>query len=255
IRRVFLIVRDTLKTQLNPFRLYRLYPHRPTFDPDAFVSLDDLAKDPRTHSVPLPSMSQSPDAGPCYEPPWPFKNMSIWRLMRWSNTGSSLKSEGEVTRLVKEVIATDDFNVDDLRGFNAHRENQRADKTSLTSGSLNSYLAGFCTTAVDIQVPSGQKNVPSATFSVPGLHYRPLLSVIKEAFSSPLSMSMHLSPFKLFHQLPNSEVETRVHGELYSSDSFINMHDKIQRTPLPPDESDCKLERVVAAVMLWSFNL
>ncbi|KAJ3804146.1 hypothetical protein F5876DRAFT_5596, partial [Lentinula aff. lateritia] len=170
----------------------------------------------------------------------------------WSNTGSSLKSEGGVTRLVKEVIATDDFNVDDLRGFSAHRENQRADKTNLTSGSLNSYLAGFCTTAVDIQVPSGQKNVPSATFSVPGLHYRPLLSVIKEAFSSPLSMSMHLSPFKLFHQLPNSEVETRVHGELYSSDSFINMHDKIQRTPLPPDESDCKLERVVAAVMLWS---
>ncbi|KAJ3858704.1 hypothetical protein EV359DRAFT_75819 [Lentinula novae-zelandiae] len=132
--------------------------------------------------------------------------MSTYRIMQWLNTGSSLKSEGETTRLVEEVL-----------------KNLRADKAKLPESS--NHLAGFETATVDIHVPSG-------------LHYRPLLSVIREAFSGPLSDKIHFSPFKLFHQLPLSNEEIP--------------HDKIQRVPLPPEESDCKLERAVAAVMLWS---
>ncbi|KAJ3804430.1 hypothetical protein F5876DRAFT_83171 [Lentinula aff. lateritia] len=225
IQHVFLIVRDTLKTHLNPFCLFRLYKDRPSYDPDAFVSLDDLLKQTRT-SIPL--QPQPSSSGSKSNPVWPFNNMSTYRIMQWLNTGSSLKSEGEATRLVEEVLMAPDFNVEDLKGFKAHRENLRADKAKLPESS--NYLAGFETASVDIRVPS----------------------VIREAFSGPLSDKIHFSPFKLFHQLPLSNEEIRVHGELYTSDSFIQAHDKIQRVPLPPEESDCKLERAVAVVMLWS---
>ncbi|KAH7868123.1 uncharacterized protein C8R40DRAFT_1178151 [Lentinula edodes] len=203
--------------------------HWPSYDPDAFVSLDDLSKQTRT-SIPLQPQPSSSSSG-----------------------SKSNPSEGETTRLVEEVLMAPDFNVEDLEGFKAHRENLRADKAKLPESS--NYLAGFETASVDIRVPSGQQNVPSETFSVPGLHYRPLLSVIREAFSGPLSDKIHFSPFKLFHQLPLSNEEIRAHGELYTSDSFIQAHDKIQRVPLPPDESDCKLERAVAAVMLCRMPL
>ena len=37
-----LIVRDTFKTILNSFGIWREYWHRPSYDPDAFVSVADL---------------------------------------------------------------------------------------------------------------------------------------------------------------------------------------------------------------------
>ena len=41
-------------------------------------------------------------------------------------------------------------------------------------------------------------------------------------------------------------------SEVYDSDAFIEEQAKIQRAPLPPDNPDCKLEKVIAACMVWS---
>ena len=38
--------------------------------------------------------------------------------MTWLNTGSKLKSKGEVQRLVDEVLQAEDFNPSDLHGLN-----------------------------------------------------------------------------------------------------------------------------------------
>ncbi|KAJ3709521.1 hypothetical protein C8R42DRAFT_649336 [Lentinula raphanica] len=172
--------------------------------------------------------------------------MSTWRIMQWLNTGTNLKSEEEANRLVKDVLLQPDFVPSDLSGFSAQRENKRVDTAASTTP-----LDGFRQTTVDIEVPSGRKNDPAGTFAVPGLYYRDLLSVIKEAFAHPLALKYHLSPFRLFHQPSGSEEAHRVHGELYNSDVFIEEHDKIQRISLP-DDPDCKQERVVAALMFWS---
>ncbi|KAJ3753853.1 hypothetical protein EV360DRAFT_23193, partial [Lentinula raphanica] len=167
IRRVILIVRDALKTCQNPFRMFRLYPRRPTYDPDMFVSVDDLAKNTYRDSL-----VSAPDSKMLRDPPWPFLNKTVYNVMRWLNTGSRSKSEGEATRFVQEVIMANDFDRDDLSGFNAHHENQRADKAQLSQDGASTYLAQFTTTSVDIEVPSGQKGVPPSSFSVPNLHYR-----------------------------------------------------------------------------------
>ena len=44
-----------------------------------------------------------------------------------------------------------------------------------------------------------------------------------------------------------------MYGELYNSDEFINEHKQVQnRSPPPPDDPGCKLEKVIAALMFWS---
>ena len=42
--RINLIVRDTFKTITNNFGIWREYLHRPSYDPDSFTSITDLAR-------------------------------------------------------------------------------------------------------------------------------------------------------------------------------------------------------------------
>ena len=55
------------------------------------------------------------------------------------------------------------------------------------------------------------------------------------------------------HRSPITGNEQQVYGELYNSDEFINEHKQVQnRSPPPPDDPTCKLEKVIAALMFWS---
>ena len=102
---VYLMVTNPLKTITNSFGLFRQYLFHPSYDPDSLVNPSDLSN-LTTHTPPsLPLVSKETN----HNPPWPFTNMSIWRLMRWMNTGSSSKSEGEVDHLVNDVLNAPDF--------------------------------------------------------------------------------------------------------------------------------------------------
>ena len=181
-------------------------------------------------------------------PPSPVhRNKSVEMLMNWKDSGTSTKSDAEVNRLVNSVLLDPNFKLEDLKGFNVARENQRSDAAEKKSPFFDS----FQTADINIEVPSGTSGIPPASFSVPGLVYRKLTAVIQAAFSSPLASHFHLSPFKLFHRSPSGE-EERVFSEVYDSDAFIEEHDNVQRAPLPPDQPDCKLEKVVVALMVWS---
>jgi len=100
--------------------------------------------------------------------------------MRWLNTGSWSKSEAEVNRLVHKVVNAPDFQANDLQNFSAHRENGRLDAANKTSPLED----GFQVASVTIEVPTGEpsNSETSRPYSVPGLHYRKLLNVIKAAF-------------------------------------------------------------------------
>jgi hypothetical protein len=180
-------------------------------------------------------------------PPLVHRNQSVELLMNWKDSGPSTKSDGEINRLVDEVLLDPYFNLEDLRGFKVARENRRTDMADENSPFLDS----FQTATVEIEVPSGSKEVPPAKFSIPGLRYRKITAVIQAMFASPLASKFHLSPFKLFHKAPGGE-EERVFCDVYDSDAFIEENDKIQRAPVPPDDPDCKREKAVAVVMLWS---
>lgn len=104
---------------------------------------------------------------------------------------------------------------------------------------------------IRVEVPSGLKDAPSRSFLVQGLQYCKLTAIIKAMFSSPLATKFHFSPFKLFHKSA-SGVDERVFSEVYNTDAFIEENNKIQQAPVPPEDPDCKLEKAVAALMVWS---
>ncbi|KAG6913900.1 hypothetical protein DXG01_003626 [Tephrocybe rancida] len=246
LRRVRLIVRDRLVTTMNVFGLWRDYPHRPTHVPDALVPLEELA------STPL-SFKQAPQVSLfAQSPPWPFANMSIYRFMTWLNSGSNAKSSEEANRLVEDVIKAPDFSVEDLSSFNAHRESARMDNAIADSDS-SPYLQQFSSASVNIDIPSGKKDVPPTPFSVPGLLYRKITSVIEAAFHDDLAHHLHLSPFRLFHRSQDTGKEERVYGEIFTSDAFLAEHEHVQRhAPVPPEDPTCKREKVIAAIMFSS---
>ena len=236
--RIVLIVRNRLRTATNSFNLLREYLYRPSFDPDSFVPPEDLLA---SHE----RMDDSPTSLPT--PPLVHRNQSVELLMNWKHSGSSTKSDGEINRLVDEVLLDPNFNLEDLRGFRAARENRQTDLADENSPFLDS----FQTATVEIEVPSGSKDALPAKFSIPGLYYRKIPAVIRAMFASPLASKFHLSPFKLFHKAASGK-EERVFCDIYDSDAFIEENDRIQRAPLPAEDPGCKRERAVAVLMLWS---
>jgi hypothetical protein len=108
----------------NIFGIWRDYPRRPSYDPDSIVRPDELSNQSnidRNATSPIQPLSSTP------LPPWPFTNMTIWRLMNWLNSGSAMKTEGEVKRLAQGIQDSGGFPAIDLEGFNAHHENQQLD--------------------------------------------------------------------------------------------------------------------------------
>ncbi|KAG2157667.1 uncharacterized protein EDB93DRAFT_1335093 [Suillus bovinus] len=147
---------------LHGIGIAREYRHRPLYDLDAIVSADELSNIRRSPGSNfgdkgmLDVEAHLGDLSSC-SPPWPWKNMSVWRLMSWMVTGSDRKSKGEVKRLMKHFDNSED---------------------SADMGVLQ--RDGWKQTDVEIMVPSKEKN--------PG--------VIRAAFSELSSKWFHLTPFK-----------------------------------------------------------
>ncbi|KAJ7140771.1 hypothetical protein C8R44DRAFT_726491 [Mycena epipterygia] len=194
IRRVILHVRDSMDTALNRFRIFRHYPHCPSYDPDSHVDTEDLANFPlekeRLDSLTAEHVAESTPP----PPPWPFANMTKYNVMSWLNTGSNQKSEAETTCFIDEVIHAPDFSPEDLWGFSAHRENQLFDKAS--SDKVPWTRDGWKELQVEIEIPLGVKNEATHPFTIPGLHRRSIVEVIKSAFADVSARDFHLTPFK-----------------------------------------------------------
>ncbi len=201
VRRVILIVRDCLII-MNSFGIWRDYPERPSVDPDSHLTLEDLSNSccydhlPSHAMIPKSESSQA-EAHPSY---WPFQNPTVHGVMQWLNNGQTAKSEGETTKLIHNVILSQNVNSADLVSFDAHNENQWLDKV-LSESALRSQ---FIKSSVDIVIPSGESHIEGKTFEVPGLLYWKLTSVIQEAFKSLLAHLYHFLPFKLFRKSPIS---------------------------------------------------
>jgi hypothetical protein len=217
--------------------------YRPSYDPDAFISAEDLFRPHLSSIVP-----QADDEVKHLEPSTIYSSKSAELLLDWQTTGGSAKSDEEVTRLVRAVLLHPEFEVNTLQSFNATYENRKADAAEERSP----FLSSFQHADLVIEVPSGSKGVPPQPFTIPGLCYRTIITLLKDAFNSHISEQFHLTPFKLFRTrtLPSGEDDERVYSEMYNSDIFLEEHDRVQRAPT--DDPSCKREKVVAGLMFWS---
>ena len=181
-----LIVRNPFQTAPNSFGLWKEYLYRPSYDPDAFISPEDLYRSDTSATI--------PDKGRTIEaaPKSVYSNKTTELLLDWQSSGSSKKSNNEVTRLVHSIMHHTEFKLDDLRNFNATRKHQKANAAE------KKFKQSFHHTSVNIDVPSGSSDKASQMFSIPDLYYRRLTNLIKETFESPISSKFHLSPYKLF---------------------------------------------------------
>ena len=237
-----LIVCNHYQTTPNSFGLWKEYLYWPSYDPDAFISPEDLYC-PHTSTI-VPDEEEKLKAA--FEFGSVYHNNTTELLLDWQNSGSSTKSNEELNRLVHTVLLHPEFWLHALWNFNATCENKKAD----TAEEKSSFLQSFHHASVDIDVPSGSPHTASQTFSILGLYYQQIMTLITEMFEAPILSKFHLSPYKLFCKLPNSEDSERLYSKIYDSDAFLDEHDKVQHAPT--SDPTCKHEKVVAVLMFWS---
>ncbi|VDC05049.1 unnamed protein product [Peniophora sp. CBMAI 1063] len=248
---------QSIRSSMNIFGLFRDYASRPTFTPDDTSSLEDLADASVQPHAPDGEVTVAPSST---RVPWfPFANLSIFLIISWLFTGSNKKSLAEADRLI-DVLQTPGFSVDDLTGFSAKREATAFDEylkeQSQGESAASDLLSedGWKETVVPIEVPDGLLHRPGTSdpsvpiYPVPGLVYRSITSVIRNVWTSPAASHFHLTPFRQYWQRTPDAAE-RVHGELFASDAFAQVHEEVQNLPA---KDGCTLERVVCALMFWS---
>jgi hypothetical protein len=235
-----------MHTSKNRFGLFREYHHRPSYDPDHSMQEDELSN----HHTTQPADTIPTFQRESHPPPWPFQNMSIYLLMEWMITGGNKKSISEVDRLAKDVLCSKEFRLDDIADFSARKENKRFDLASQHDEGSPFFGDGWVERNVHISVPTGQRDSQGLgqPFTVPGLFLRSLCGVMKSALADATSRQFHFSPFKRFWMSP-SGTNVRCYDEAYTSDEWIEAHDKLQKQE---NEPGCKLEKVVLGLMFWS---
>jgi hypothetical protein len=238
IKRILLTLRDTLQTSFSSFGLCRLYPRRPSFEPDWFIPSLLLTK---TSPIAIKGTDPAPNV---FAPPYPFPNMMIYRLMSWMNTGSHLISETKVSHLVKDVILANDFDCEHLKKFSVRRSLRELDKDD--KGRKVTFPDDWVETDVTINIPMKLKEDAPHPYTINGFHYRPLVEVIRAAFADVQARAFHLLPFQRLWKDPLDGHQERIVDELYTSDTWIEAQDKLLKEP------GCSLERVIAGLMFFS---
>lgn len=107
-----------------------------------------------------------------------------------------------------------------------------------------------------IDVPVGKDAGPPSDrnikVNIGGLHYRKLYNVIRSSMANEeITKKMHVEPSRRLWQKPNTPPNQfeRIFDEVYSSDAFIEEHEKLQASPSEPE---CTREKVVLAMMFAS---
>jgi len=186
-----LLVRNPFCTRPNNFGIWKEYLYRPSYDPDAYVSAEDLYR-PHTSTIISEQVQEDSEVSQMSV----YTNKTAELVVDWQNTGSSSKSNNEINRLVHKVILHTEFRIDQLKTFNAARENQKADLADTKSPLLQTFQHAN----IHISIPSGNKDITPCLVSIPGLYFRKLIVLIKEAFEkSPLiKVSLHPIPDVLY---------------------------------------------------------
>ncbi|OBZ78491.1 hypothetical protein A0H81_02022 [Grifola frondosa] len=89
-------------------------------------------------------------------------------------------------------------------------------------------------------------------FLAGNLCHRRLVSIIRDKISNP-EHHRHFTyePYEVLWQPGEASDPIRVHGELYSSQAFIDAHRDLQDAP---GEPDCDLPKVIVGLIVWQFK-
>jgi hypothetical protein len=208
-------------------------------------------------------MDTSPDSssGLPVDSYYPYPTLSSFLLGEWYWTDGVKKSQSSFNNLLK-IIGHPDFRPEDVAGANWQRINAQLVDGERHIGLSNTDCEDgwedelvdrhWIKSPIKIKVPFHKRTLHPGQeeLEAGNLYHRKLVSVIREKISGPSGLShLHLEPYELYWQPDEASEPVRVHGELYSSDSFINAHHELQGSP---GEPGCQLPRVVVGLMFAS---
>ena len=98
-----------------------------------------------------------------------------------------------------------------------------------------------------------ERPVPGAPITIHDFQHRKICDIIRETFGSdPAAHSFHYHPHELRWRPPGSDSDERVHGELYTSQAWLDEDAKVQSLALDPAETSQEVPRAIAAIMIAS---
>ena len=191
---------------------------------------------------------------PTHPPSHPFKNDSIFELVKTSVLSPSSKTTSGMDEIAS-LISSGRVKAEELSRFNAATELRRLDEFA-----ARSLIAGgpWKTGSVRIRMPCMRSNKPPFTtegeapeFEVPGIQYRSLVNIITSKIKDPsTSGSFVHRPFTEWWHPPGSSKPIRIYGEAYSSDIAIKLSEGVKGVPPLAEHPD--MESVVVLLMLGS---
>jgi hypothetical protein len=244
------------RTLPNVFGLSRQYydSRLPTHDPEEVTTLENLTlghEDRESRDLSMPTRAMQ-DCGEDSNAFHPYPNKSSFLLGDWFWNGGLQKSQNSFKKLLR-IIGDTEFRLEDIRATRWNLiDNQLGSSAENADGSMPFEGAGWKKTAVNIKIPIHNRadNPGVHDYLTADLYHRPLVSVIQERLANERHDELfHYQPYELLWNRGQSETPIRVHGELYTSEAFIQAHRELQESPPEPG---CDLERVVVALMFWS---
>ena len=240
---------SVFETQRNKFGLFRVFRSEalPSHDPDeqsasTQSSLPQLTS-ATNYADPTPRIASTSD-----DPFYPYPNYTSLQLGDWYWNHGQQKSQ-EDFKLLLDIVGDLEFRPEDVRNTN-----WRAIDKKLGSNSGDGLEAGdgWSRSPITISVPFHRRmpNPGSYDYTIPDFHHRRLVSIIRETLSDPSYHRVyHYESYELRWRPPNKAYADRVHGELYTSDTFIKAQEQLTASPREPD---CDLPRCITALMFWS---
>ena len=243
-------IRRILKSLSNVFGLYRQYYaiRFPDHDPVEHITPSDLTDSSPTSSSNTPAHYY-----------YPYPNQSSFLLGEWYWNDGEKKSRSSFQNLLK-IVGHPDFRPEDVAGKNwraidaqlSGEHSKVSDSEDGWEDAQDSTLESWFKTPIKINVPfhKRMRHPGQKWFNAGTLHHRRLTSLIREKITRATSHAhLHFEPYELFWQ-PNEGTEpVRVHGELFTSEAFIQAHRELQDSP---GEPGCDLPRVVLGLMFAS---
>jgi hypothetical protein len=234
-------------------------PHEP--NSHSGLEQDELEREEARYSTPSLSTAEI----------WPYPNKSSFLLGDWYWGGSARKSNKEFHKLL-DIICDESFSADDIRNVPWKNINKKLGQSNSSTSlalpkadvsSLPRFEdAGWTQDLIKISVPFHPRTGVTGPreFTLGTFHHRNIIDILKDKVAGPDFKHFHVHPYRLLWKKPTHDTSVpnnsrpdppqQVYGELYHSLAFEKAHEEIQLAPSDPP--DCKLPRVVAALMFGS---